>query len=241
MNKKIIPLCLFSLLIVGCNNTPTSQENNSSNTTDYSSYVCTDEDYTNLFNAMKLVGNDTFTGYRLKLSFTSKISNERVYNEQRYVYIDRTNNYYEFEQTITQIAPSTDNMSNTITSVAHVYYDQGSSYVLQDDNSYKQIDGTVTQSSLIFTFNPSKDSFTDIQFKRNYNVYTFNGTIVSSKANTLFNTTGLDNITDATMSINVTDNKLDTLNYSYTQNNIKVDAEMLMFYDSRIITLPEVR
>ncbi len=228
MNKKLIPLCLLPLLLVGCNN-----KNNSSNKVE--------DDYEHVFNAITLKDNNAFTGYRLDLTQIAEVSSEVVYSESRYVYIDRTNNYYEVIQVVSKIAASADSKLTTETKENHIYYDQGSQYVLQEDNSYKQTDGTVSRSTLMFTFKPTKDAFENANVEKNVNVYKFTGDIIPSKANTLFSANNLSNITNATMEVNVFEKNLEDLSYKYTLNGINVNAKITMFYDPYIVVLPVTR
>ncbi len=237
MKKKYLTLCLFSLLLVGCQGSKPSTTTNSDNTS-YNNVV-TDADYDHVFGAVNLKDNDTFTGYRLTVTLNSP--SENVYSMQKFVYIDREQGYYHIEQNETKIVQNSENVREKETKITDVYYDHGSSYVLQEDNSFKQIDGTVSQSSLKFNLNPKKEYFSEFNLIKQVNVYSFEGTINPASANSLFNTTGLENINNATMTINVHDNILDDLSYNYTLDNITTSISILMFYSPYTIILPTTR
>lgn len=222
MKKKYIALCLLPVFLVGCQSKQP-------------------DDMQHLFDAAQLKNNETFTGYRLNMSQVASSSNEVVYSETKFIRIDRTNNYYEVQQFITKIASSADSFLTTEEIENHIYYDQGSQYVLQEDNSYKQYDGTVTRSSLLFKFNPKKSYFDNIEFVKEVNVYNFAADIIPSKANDLFGATGLESITNASMEIEVFDDELQRISYKFTMDQINVTAQITMFYDPYIITLPITR
>ncbi len=225
MKKKYLILGLLPLLLVGCK----SKNNNNLN----------EADYNHVFEAVNLKDNNTFTGYRLTVTLSS--ATESVYSKQQFVYIDREQGYYHIEQNETKIAQNSNNVLEKETKKTEVYYDRGSSYTLQEDNSFKQEDGTINQSSLQFKLNPKKESFSDINLVKEVNVYKFEGTIDPKHANELFNTSGLENIKNATMKINVHDNILDDLSYNYTLNDITANISILMFYTPYTITLPTTR
>lgn len=233
MKKKYLALFLLPLLLVGC------QKGNSTSKSNPNDYIVVDSDYDHVFEAVNLKDNNTFTGYRLTVSLASPIEN--VYTMQKFVYIDRAQGYYHIEQNETKIATNSESSLEKESKRTEVYYDHGSSYTLQADNSFKQEDGTINQSSLEFKLNPKKEYFSEFNMTKAVNVYNFKGTINPTHANTLFNATGLENISDAKMEINVHDNILDDLSYNYTLGNITTSISILMFYNPYTITLPTTR
>lgn len=236
MKKRYLLLILIPVL-VGCS----SNKDSSSTTTSTQNNSYTQEDYDILYNAVTFKSDQSFTGYRLRSTITNTGNGESIYNLTRFVYIDTEQNYYHIEQTETEIAADANGQLAKESSKTDIYYDQGSAYVLQADNSYKQTDGTVNRSSLQFKFDPKLEYLDNVNFVVNSNVRELEASVKPENANTVFNATGLETITDSKLTINVLDTKLEDMAYEYNLGDYKTKVDILMFYSAQNITLPEVR
>lgn len=225
MNKKIISLCFLSLLVVGCNNSKGGK-------------------YDHVFDALTLKDNTSLTGYRVLLSLKDLTTNETLHDEQRYVYINRESQLYHFVRTGSTISNSFESPLTHTRIDEEYFFDDGSQYIKQADNTFKQIDGAIDQTTLNPTNNmhPSEKCFTEIDYVNNENTYSFKAQINASNANELFGVeSGLETMTDTSFSMNVIDSNLQNVEYSYTINNIAISTRINIYYDVFTIVLPETR
>ena len=237
MKIKYLLIVLSFVTLFACTNNSSSQENSSSIN---SIITLTEEEKFEQFKkAITFEENDTFTGYRLNLDISAKASNEKVYSLIRYVSIDNTNNCLEYTETVTQIN-DIDNLNSKTTTTKHYYYTAGSIIEELDDGRYQERDGTITKSSGMPKFNPTMDCYSELKLNQMGNVINMNGTIDPSKANTLFESDKLDDITNATMSASLYDYILEEVSWKYEQNDFIVNQKLVISYSNNIITVPSI-
>lgn len=232
MKKKFLTIIALPLLLISCGNNKCPVE--SSSVVDEEQAI-----FEHINDLANFKNNTTFTSYRLTTTIVSSSNNEVVFNQTKRVNIDRTNNYFELIQTTETISQDYNSLNAKKTVVEHYYFDQGSTYVLQDDESYKQIDGTVKRSSLEFKLNMDKSYFSTIETcSLTGNVYKFLANIDSTKANDLFSASNLSNIQNGKMELNGYDNNLENLKYSYELNQTKISTNLNVYYNAVTIELP---
>ena len=187
--------------------------------------------------ALTFEENDTFTGYRLSVNMTSLSTSEVIYNLQKNVSINRENQTMYASETLTYISDSEEAQDGKVTETHVYYYDVGSRYTLQSDGNYLQEDGTVDQNPPI-TLNPKEEYFSDMDYQKSGNAYVVNGKIVSSKANDLFATTGLESIKNATIGVEFYDAILEKVSFAYEVNNVKISENITISYNAPSFVMP---
>ena len=100
-------------------------------------------------------------------------------------------------------------MRDKITESTHMYYTRGSIIFKDVDGRYVEKDGIITQSTGLPTFNPSVESFNELNLNLTGNVLKMDGIINPSKANELFAAEGLEDIQNAKMTASIYDDKLE--------------------------------
>lgn len=189
-------------------------------------------------NAITFKTNNSFTGYRLIMTIKNNNTNEQVYSLIRTIAIDTINDTCELNESITRINGSIDEDGDTINETKQMYYTNGSIIVKCDDGRYEEYDGVITKSTGLPKFNPTEDSFTSIDLKLSGNVLNMTGTIDCSKANDLFQSTDLDEITNATMKASLYDDKIEEISWNYDNAGMNINQRLTISYSSNTIVAP---
>ena len=182
--------------------------------------------------------NKNYTGYRLSITIKNKSTNEQVYTLSRMVSIDTVNNTSELIEDVTRINDSIDGDGDKITESTHMYYTRGSIIVKDVDGRYVEKDGIITQSTGLPTFNPSVESFNELNLNLTGNVLKMDGIINPSKANELFAAEGLEDIQNAKMTASIYDDKLEEITWNYDIDGMNINQRLVISYNAYTIVPP---
>ena len=225
INKLLLLASLF--IVVGCNNPSLS-----------SSQGETKSNFDIFKEAITFETNDAYTGYRLYTYIKSNGKN--IYSKSKILSIDKTNSTAELSETIIQINSDVDDTTDQSTTSTHLYFTRGSIIKQLEDGRYVEIDVEVNFSTGLPKFNPTEDCFTELNLDLNGNILEMSGTIDPSKANQLFVTEGLENISNATMEADIYDNILEEVNWAYSVDELEVSQRLVISYDNFEIYPPAV-
>ena len=233
--KSLVLLSSLCLLFACGGGSTTSETSSSSQPT---SQISQEEAFTLFTDAITFKTNDRFTGYRLNVYIRSIETKEQVYSLNRNVSMDKTNNACEYTETVTRINDDINSDGDTITETKHMYYTNGSIIVEGNDGRYSEKDGIITQSTGLTKFVPTQEAFEDLVLNVRGNTLDMEGKIVPSKANELFSTTGLENITNATMEAEIYDDILEEVSWKYDLDGLSITQSLSIAYDNFVVTPP---
>ena len=106
------------------------------------------------------------------------------------------------------------------------------------DGRYVEKDGIITQSTGLPTFNPSVESFNELNLNLTGNVLKMDGIINPSKANELFAAEGLEDIQNAKMTASIYDDKLEEITWNYDIDGMNINQRLVISYNTYTIVPP---